>query len=91
MSKRRARLAAATTVLALGALGGVALETNHGLPAAAQRTAAGGGTAQIVTGASGATATPASGTIAGRSSSGAHLPLVTRASGAAGVGVEVED
>ena len=58
MDNRRAKLAAGATVLGLGALGGVALGTNQGIPAATQQ-AAGGSSAPIVTRASGG-ARPAS-------------------------------
>jgi hypothetical protein len=80
-SNRRAKIAAGATVLGLGALGGVALGTNHGVPVAT-RQAAGAGTAQIVTSASGATATPVSQPTAVRASSSPRPPIVTRASGA---------
>jgi hypothetical protein len=74
MNNRRAKLMAGATVLGLGALGGVAMGTNQGLPAA-PKLAAGG---SVVTSASGATtaqsaATPAS----------TRPPIVTRASGGA--------
>ena len=64
MTNRRAKIAAGATVLGLGALGGVALGTNHGVPVATQRLAAGTGSAPVVTSASGATATPVSQPIA---------------------------
>ena len=80
-SNRRAKLAAGATVLGLGALGGVAMATNHGVPVAAQQTAR-AGSAAVVTSASGATATPASQPIAVRASANARPPIVTRASGA---------
>jgi hypothetical protein len=85
-SKRRARIAASTTVLGLAALGGVAMGTNQGVPVAAQQTA-GGGSAPVVTSASGASATPVSQPIAVHSSANARAPIVTRASG----GVAVDD
>jgi hypothetical protein len=81
MDNRRAKIAAGATVLGLGALGGVALGTNHGVPVANQQ-AAGGGSTAIVTSASGATATPVSQPIAVRASSSTRPPIVTRASGA---------
>ena len=80
-SNRRARLAASATVLGLGALGGVAMATNHGVPVATQQTARAGSTA-VVTSASGATATPVSQPIAVRTSPSTSPPIVTRASGA---------
>jgi hypothetical protein len=91
MSNRRAKLAAGATVLALGALGGVALGTNQGIPAATQQVAGGGGPAPIVTSASGAASTPASQPVAARASSGARRPIVTRASGGAHSGSEIDD
>lgn len=80
MSNRRAKLAAGATVLGLGALGGVALGTNHGLPAGKVQ-AVGSSAASVVTSASGATSLPVSqpGTVAST-----REPIVTRASGAAG-------
>lgn len=50
MNNRRAKLAAGTTVLALGALGGVALGTNHGIPTAQQVTGSGGSGAIVLVG-----------------------------------------
>ncbi len=82
MADRRAKIAAGATVLGLGALGGVALGTNHGVPVATQRVAAGGGSAPVITSASGATATPVSQPIGVRAGSSTRPPIVTRASGA---------
>jgi hypothetical protein len=87
MNNRRAKLAAGTTVLALGALGGVALGTNHGVPTA-QPLASNGGSGAIVTSASGATV--ASQPIAVSTNPGTRPPIVTRASGAHPSG-EVDD
>ena len=87
MNNRRAKLAAGTTVLALGALGGVALGTNHGIQTA-QQVAGSGGSGAIVTSASGATAS--SQPIAVSTNSGPRPPIVTRASGAHSSG-EVDD
>ena len=70
MNNRRAKLAAGAMVLGLGALGGVALGTNHGVPATAGQLAAGSGSAPVVTSASGAAVAPA------------ELPSETRAPGA---------
>lgn len=82
MNNLRAKLMAGATVLGLGALGGIAMGTNQGLPTARQLAASGSG---IVTGASGAVATqPASATASTRP------PIVTRASGG-GVPVEIDD
>jgi hypothetical protein len=82
MSNRRAKLAAGATVLGLGALGGVALGTNPGVPTAAT---------QQVTGASGAAATPASQPVAVRTNPGPRPPIVTRASGGALPASEIDD
>jgi hypothetical protein len=90
MSNRRARLAAGATVLGLGALGGVALGTNPGVPAVATQKVTGGGSAPIVTSASGATA-PASQPIAVRANRGVHPPIVTRASGGGLPASEIDD
>jgi hypothetical protein len=91
MSNRRAKLAAGATILALGALGGVALGTNQGMPAATQQAATGGGSAPIVTSTSGAAATPSSQPVAVRANSGTRPPIVTRASGGAHPGAEIDD
>jgi hypothetical protein len=91
MNNRRAKLAAGATVLGLGALGGVALGTNQGITAATQQVAGAGGSAPIVTSASGAAATPASQPIAVRTSSGPRPPIVTRASGGALPASEIDD
>jgi hypothetical protein len=89
MTNRGAKIAAGATVLGQGALGGVALGSNHGLPAASQRVASGAGAAPVVTTASGAVvpATPPAlvGNEAGRPS------IVTRASGAGVPGTEFDD
>jgi hypothetical protein len=91
MSNRRAKLAAGATVLGLGALGGVALGTNPGLPAAATQRVTGGGSAPIVTSSSGATATTAAGPISVRPNPGTRPPIVTRASGGARPASEIDD
>lgn len=88
MNNRRAKLAAGTTVLALGALGSVALGTNHGIPAT-QQVASSGGSGAIVTSASGATA--ASQPIAVNTNAGTRPPIVTRASGGVSAGSEIDD
>lgn len=79
MNNRRAKLAAGATVLGLGALGGVALGTNHGVPAATQRVAVAPGSAPVVTTASGAIVNQP---VAVRSGASTRPPIVTRASGA---------
>lgn len=89
MTYRRAKAAAAATVLGLGGLGAVALGTNPGMPATAQQVSAGGSGA-IVTSASGAAAAPTSATVAVRRKSSPATPIVTRASGG-GLGIVTED
>lgn len=83
MNNRRAKIIAGATVVGLGALGGVAMQTNQGIPAtqlAASRSGA------IVTSASGAvTATQPIATTAQ-----ARPPIVTRASGG-GAPVSIDD
>jgi hypothetical protein len=85
MTNRRAKIAATATVLGLGALGGVALESNHGVPAATQSAAGSGGTASVVTSASGAVASPTSQPVALRNAT-TRPPIVTRASGGGRLG-----
>jgi len=82
MTNRRAKAAATATVLGLGALGGVAMATNQGLPAQGGAT-----TASVTTSASGTTGRPAA------LSEGAATkpPIVTRASGGAGSLAPVDD
>ena len=85
MNNRRAKLMAGATVLGLGALGGVAMGTNQGIPAPQQLAANGSGA--VVTSASGvAAAQPA---VAGASAT-TRPPIVTRASGGAAP-VELDD
>jgi hypothetical protein len=81
MSSRRAKIAATATVLGLGGLAGVALESNHGVRAQLAR-AGKGGSAPVVTTASGATV-PASQATTGAAAS-TRPPVVTRASGGGG-------
>ena len=88
MNNRRAKVAAGTTVLALGALGGVALGTNHGIPTS-QPLASNGGSGAIVTSASGATAS--SQPIAVSANAETRPPIVTRASGGASPGSVIDD
>jgi hypothetical protein len=76
MKNRKAKIAAAATVLGLGGLGGVALGTNHGMPSAAQQ---GSGGAPLVTSASGAGAAASQQTAVANEST--RPPIVTRASG----------
>jgi hypothetical protein len=90
MTNRRAKIAAAATVVGLGALGGAALGSNPGMPAATQ-LAAHGGSAAVVTSASGATATPVAQTVAVGESAAKRAPIVTRASGAPGAPAVVDD
>lgn len=79
MTNRRAKAIATATVLGLGALGGVALGSNPGLPAAGQLAGA-GTTAPVTTGASGAATLPATQPVAAKSVAPGG-PIVTRASG----------
>lgn len=88
MTNRRAKIAAGATVVGLAALGGVALGTNPGMPAAT-KVASAGGSSSIVTSASGAATVPVA-------ESGAQHqtrpPIVTRASGGvAGTNFAEED
>lgn len=85
MNNRRAKLMAGATVLGLGALGGVAMGTNQGIPAS-QQLAASGRPGAVVTSASGAVASQSA--VVGASAS-TRPPIVTRASG--GGRVEVDD
>lgn len=84
MSNRRAKAAATATVLGLGALGGVAMATNQGLPA----QTVGATTASVTTSASGA-ATSQPATLSEGAST--RPPIVTRASGGAGSLAPVDD
>jgi hypothetical protein len=77
MTNRRAKIAAGATAVGLAALGGVALGTNPGPPAATQ-VASTSGAASVVTGASGAVAAPVAETVARHQT---RPPIVTRASG----------
>lgn len=89
MKNRRARLATAATVLGLGALGGVALGSNPGVPSATQHVS--GGSAQIVTSASGSTTALAQ-PVALRPGTRSGAPIVTRASGGgSGAATESDD
>jgi hypothetical protein len=85
MSNRRAKIAATATVLGLGALGGVALGTNQGVPTQVAQSG-GAGSASVVTGASG-TAAVTSQPVALSESTQTRPPIVTRASGGAAPGV----
>lgn len=76
---------AGATVLGLGALGGVAMGTNPGMPAG--HTLAANGTRVVVTGASGTAATQPATIATGAPS---RAPIVTRASGG-GTPVELDD
>lgn len=75
MTNRRAKIAAGATVVGLTALGGVALGTNPGMPAAKVASA---GSSSIVTSASGAATVPVAET---GSQHQTRPPIVTRASG----------
>ena len=80
MKDRKAKIAAAATVLGLGALGGVALGTNPGIPAKTAQVRSGSG--PVVTSASG-TVLPASQSSVVRAGSTRRPAIVTRASGGA--------
>jgi integral membrane sensor domain MASE1 len=83
MNNRRAKLMASATVLGLGALGGVAMSTNQGIPPTQQLSA--NGSSAVVTSASGAVAAqPVAAT------TNTRAPIVTRASGG-GLPVQVDD
>jgi hypothetical protein len=82
MSSRRAKIAATATVLGLGGLAGVALESNHGVPT---QLAQAGKPGAVVTTASGATV-PASQATGGEATT--RPPIVTRASGGGVVPVD---
>jgi hypothetical protein len=87
MTNRRAKIAAGVTVVGLGALGGVALGTNPGMPAASRQVASTSGSS-IVTSASGATTVP----VTQNASHPTRPPIVTRASGGgAGTNLTEED
>jgi hypothetical protein len=88
MKNRKARLATAATVLGLGALGGVALGTNPGMPSQTAQVRPGSG--PVVTGASG-TAVPASQTNVVRSGTSPRPAIVTRASGGAAAAESIDD
>jgi hypothetical protein len=88
MSGKRAKIAATATVLGLGALGGVALESNHGLPAQTAQVRSGSGA--VVTTASGAVA-PATQTVVSGEAATTRAPIVTRASGVGAGGIQIDD
>jgi hypothetical protein len=88
MTNRRAKIAAGATIVGLGALGGVALGTNPGMPAGTQ-VASVNGSSPVVTSASGAAAVPATQNAALHQT---RPPIVTRASGGgAGTNLTEED
>jgi len=81
-SHERAKLIAGATVVGLGALGGVAMQTNQGIPAT-----------QLASTQSGAITTSASGAVTTQpvaATASTRPPIVTRASGAAAP-VSVDD
>jgi hypothetical protein len=89
MTNRRAKIAAGATVVGLAALGGVALGTNPGAPAATQQVAGVNGSSPVVTSASGAATVPATENAALHQT---RPPIVTRASGGgAGTNFTEED
>ncbi|HEU4707645.1 MAG TPA: hypothetical protein VFS64_10695 [Solirubrobacterales bacterium] len=87
MTNRRAKIAAGATVVGLAALGGVALGSNPGMPAATQVASTSGHSA-VVTGASGAATLPSSQNVALHEKRAA---IVTRASGGGGINLTEED
>jgi hypothetical protein len=85
MTNRRAKIAAGATVVGLAALGGVALGTNPGVPAATHQVAGVNGSSPVVTSASGAATQNAA-------LHQTRPPIVTRASGGgAGTNFTEED
>ncbi|MGN6257628.1 MAG: hypothetical protein ACTHN3_07750 [Solirubrobacterales bacterium] len=87
MTNRRAKIAAGATVVGLAALGGVALGTNPGMPAATQVASTNG--TSVVTSASGAATVPA---VQNATQHSTRPPIVTRASGGgAGTNFTEED
>ena len=88
MKDQKAKIAAAATVLGLGALGGVALGTNPGMPAKVAQVRPGSG--PVLTGASG-TAVPASQSAVVRSGPTRRPAIVTRASGGAAAVESIDD
>ncbi|HWN73594.1 MAG TPA: hypothetical protein VNN15_07305 [Solirubrobacterales bacterium] len=87
MTNRRAKIAAGATVVGLAALGGVALGSNPGTPTASPQASA-GGSAPIVTSASGAATVPAAQNVALHR---VRPPIVTRASGGIGLSTSTEE
>ena len=85
MNDSRAKLMAAATALGLGALGGVAMGTNHGLPSSPRLAANGSGSIVTSTSTSGALATQTTSATAST-----RAPIVTRASGG-GAPAEIDD
>jgi hypothetical protein len=88
MKNRKARIGAAATVLGLGALGGVALETNPGMPAQTAQVRPGSG--PVVTATSG-TAVPTSQTTVVGNGMTRRPAIVTRASGGAAAVEPIDD
>lgn len=86
MKDRKAKMAAAATVVGLGALGAAALGSNQGLTAPVASVS--NGRSPIVTGASGSTASTQA-TVA-TTGEGQRAPIVTRAS-ATGAGAPTVD
>ena len=87
MKDRKAKMAAAATVVGLAALGGAALGSNHGLTAPVASVS--NGRAPIVTGTSGSAATTQSAVSA--AGEGHRAPIVTRASTTAAGSPTVDD
>lgn len=89
MTKQRAKIAATATVLGLGALGGVALGTNHGLPATTAQVG-GTGSKSVATASSGSTAAVSRPAVVNNGVS-TRPPIVTRASGIGAAGLAPVD
>ena len=81
MTNQRAKIAATATVLGLGALGGIALGTNQGMPATTAQVG-GSGSESIATASSGSTAAVTRPAVTNRGIT-TRPPIVTRASGGA--------
>ncbi len=88
MTKQRAKIAATATVLGLGALGGIALGTNQGMPATTAQVG-GSGSESVATASSGSTAVSRPAVL--NSGVTTRPPIVTRASGGAAGHSPIDD
>jgi hypothetical protein len=85
MRNRTAKIATVATVLGLGGLGSVALESNQGPAFPSQSSPAAATMARpVVTSASGAATVPVAGNVAAAVNQPRHRPIVTRSSGGVG-------